>query len=48
MQTMNIDCKKGNKSKILNLGHDGEADPGPDLIGVVGAGAEVKEASQGV
>ena len=31
-----------------NLGHDGEADPGPNLIGVIGVGAEVEEASQGV
>ena len=26
---------------VSNLSHDGEADPGPDLIGVVGAGAKV-------
>jgi len=38
----------GEEGSRQTLGHDGEADPGPDLIGVVGAGAEVEEASQGV
>ena len=47
----------GNYAKIMditvhwtvsNLSHDGEADPGPDLIGVVGAGAKVEETSQWV
>ena len=33
---------------MSNLSHDGEADPGPNLIGVVGAGAEVKEAGERV
>ena len=42
---MNI---KANKFDACYLGHYGEADPGPNLIGVVGAGAEVEEASQGV
>ena len=29
---------------MSNLGHDGEADPGADLVGVVGAGAQVEQA----
>ena len=39
---------KANKFYACYLGHYSEADPGPNLIGVVGAGAEVEEASQGV
>jgi len=30
------------------LGHDGEADPGADLVGVVGARAQVEQACQWV
>ena len=33
---------------MSNLGHDGEADPGADLVGVVGARAEVEQARQRV
>ena len=33
---------------MSNLGHDGEADPGADLVGVVGAGAQVEQARQWV
>ena len=33
---------------MSNLGHDGEADPGADLVGVVGAGAQVEQACQWV
>ena len=29
---------------MSNLGHDGEADPGADLVGVVRAGAQVEQA----
>ena len=51
METVNIEHrleKRRIKNRILNLGHDGEAYPGPNLVGVVGAGAEVEESSQGV
>ena len=33
---------------MANLGHDGEADPGADLVGVVGARAQVEQARQRV
>ena len=33
---------------MSNLGHDGEADPGADLVGVVGARAQVEQACQWV
>ena len=33
---------------MSNLGHDGEADPGADLVGVVGAGAQVEQACKRV